>query len=196
MAGGQQVQGPIHFVHGDYTLTSAPQRLRDLANPPGVNDTLRSILGAGKSLLDQNLVSRTLDEGRRFAIINVWRNIADTPVMRDPLALCDGQSMAADDLVVFELHYHDRIGENYFAKYSPSHEWWYYPLMTRDEVVLIKQWDSAGRLAQSGGVHADSSGVVDVPCTFSFHTAFSDPNTPVDAPDRQSIEVRCIVFFD
>lgn len=30
-AGGQQVQGPLHMVHGDYTLFSAPQRLRDLA---------------------------------------------------------------------------------------------------------------------------------------------------------------------
>ena len=29
--GGQQVQGPAHVVHGDYTLASAPQRLRDLA---------------------------------------------------------------------------------------------------------------------------------------------------------------------
>ncbi len=77
------------------------------------------------------------------------------------------------------------------------HEWWYYPLMTRDEVVLIMQWDSAGGLAQSGGVQADSSaGNCDAPCTFSFHTAFRDPNTPTDAPDRQSIEVRCVAFFD
>src|SRR6266851_5786859 len=82
---------------------------------------------------------------------------------------------------------HDRIGENWFAKYSPYHEWWYYPLMTREEVVLIKQWDSAGGLAQSGGVHPDSSGDNgDAPCTLSFHTAFTDPNTPTDAPGRQS----------
>ena len=31
--GGQQVQPPARVVHGDYTLTSAPQRLRDLAQP-------------------------------------------------------------------------------------------------------------------------------------------------------------------
>ncbi|MFT5176904.1 MAG: hypothetical protein ACI8W7_005104, partial [Gammaproteobacteria bacterium] len=41
IAGGQQVQGPARIVHGDYTLTSAPQRLRDLAKPPTGNDTLR-----------------------------------------------------------------------------------------------------------------------------------------------------------
>jgi hypothetical protein len=197
IAGGQQVQRPIHVVHGDYTLVSAPQRLRDLANPPGVNDTLRSVLAEGESLLTSDVVSRTLDERMRFALINVWRNIDHSPVMGDPLALCDGRTVAPDDLVVFEIHYRDRIGENWFAKYSPYHEWWYYPLMTRDEVVLIKQWDSAGGLAQSGGMHTDSSGGNgDAPCTFSFHTAFTDPKTPTDAPDRQSIEVRCVAFFD
>jgi len=197
IAGGQQVQRPIHVVHGDYTLVSAPQRLRDLANPPGVNDTLRSVLAEGESLLTTDVVSRTLNERKRFALINVWRNIDHSSVMSDPLALCDGHTVAPDDLVVFEIHYHDRIGENWLAKYSPYHEWWYYPLMTREEVVLIKQWDSAGGLAQSGGVQADSSaGNRDAPCTFSFHTAFRDPNTLTDAPDRQSIEVRCVAFFD
>ena len=39
IAGGQQVQEPARTVHGDYTLTSGPQRLRDLGNPPGINAT-------------------------------------------------------------------------------------------------------------------------------------------------------------
>jgi len=191
------VQKPIHVAHGDYTLVSAPQRLRDLAKPPGSNDTLRSVLGEGKSLLSADVVSRTLDERKRFALINVWRNIDRSPVMSEPLALCDGQSVAPSDLVVFEIHYQDRVGENYFAKYSPYHEWWYYPLITRDEVILIKQWDSAGGLAQSGGAYVASDGTHGhAPSTFSFHTAFSDPRTPADAPERQSIEVRCVAFFD
>ncbi len=191
----QQVQAPIHYVHGDYTLTSAPQRIRDLADPPGINDTLRSVLNLDESLLGTDLVSRTLDEGKRFALINVWRNIDDSPVMSNPLALCDGYSKANDDLVVFEIHYHDRIGENYFAKYSAYHKWWYYPFLTQDEIILIKQWDSAGEFAQSKGAHADSSNS-NAPCTFSLHSAFSDPNTPTDAPERKSVEVRCVAFFD
>jgi hypothetical protein len=197
IAGGQQVQQPIHVAHGDYTLVSAPQRLRDLAKSPGMNDTLRSVLLHGEPLLSAAVVSRTLDEHRRFALINVWRNIERSPVMADPLALCDGQRVVADDLVVFEIHYHDRIGENYFAKYSPNHEWWYYPYVTRDEVILIKQWDSAGGLAQSHGAGATSCGSdTDAPCTFSLHSAFKDPDTPAEAPDRQSIEVRCVAFLD
>jgi len=192
--GGQQVQGPAHVVHGDYTLTSAPQRLRDLTRPPGTNDTLRDVLPAGDALLDPAEVERTLTGGR-FAIINVWRNIAAEPVATHPLALCDALSVRPEDLVVFEIHYHDRIGENYFAKHADSHRWYFYPAMTRDETLLIKQWDSAGPIARSKGASPDAADP-EAPCTFSFHSAFEDPTTPPDAPERWSIEVRCVALFD
>lgn len=119
IAGGQQVQGPAHLVHGDYTLTSAPQRLRDLAKPPGGNDTLGSVLSEGQALLDEAMVERALSKDGRFAIINVWRNIDDRPVESEAMALCDGQTVKPEDLIVFEIHYHDRIGENYFARFAP-----------------------------------------------------------------------------
>ena len=109
---------------------------------------------------------------------------------------CDGQTVIPEDLVVFEIHYQERIGENYFAKPAPGHGWWWYPHMTRDEGLLIKQWDSAGAMARSDGARADSSAGGEAPCTFSFHTAFKDPATPPDARDRKSIEVRCIVLYD
>ena len=191
--GGQQVQGPARVVHGDYTLTSAPQRLRDLARPATGNDTLRTVLAEGDSLLDPAEVDHVLTAGR-FAIVNVWRNIAHEPVAAQPLALCDAESVRPEDLVVFEIHYQDRIGENYFAKPSDGHRWCFYPRLTRDEVLLITQWDSAGALARSDGTRGDG-GDWDGPCTFSFHSAFDDPATPPDAPDRWSIEVRCAVLF-
>jgi len=197
ITGGQQVQGPARMVHGDYTLTSAPQRLKDLAEIPGTNDTLRSVLGAGETLLEPELVNHLLHNGDRFAVINLWRSIANEPVATHPLALCDGQTVNPEDLVVFEIHYQDRIGENYFAKHAPQHTWWYYPAMTRDEALLIKQWDSAGELARSGGIRPDSwVGDPKAPCTFSFHTAFKDPDTKPESPDRESIEVRCVVLYD
>ena len=194
IVGGQQVQRPAQIVHGDYTLTSGPQRLRDLANPPAVNDTYRTQLADGETLLDEADVTRALDSGR-FALINLWRNIAEQPVATYPLALCDAVSVHPDDLVVFEIHYADRIGENYFAKHANDHRWYFYPALTRDEALLIKQWDSAGGMARSEGASADAM-CPDAPCTFSFHTAFQDPMTAPDAPDRWSIEVRCIVLYD
>lgn len=195
IAGGQQVQGPAHVVHGDYTLTSAPQRVHDLARPPRGNDTLRAVLAAEQSLITPATAAQVLAPGGRFAIVNLWRNIAAEPVAMHPMALCDGQTVDPQDLVVFEIHYQDRIGENYFARYAPRHAWYYYPAMTRDEALLIKQWDSAGTLARSQGAAGDGSDL-QAPCTFSFHSAFEDPATPPDAPDRWSIEVRCLVLYD
>ena len=139
--------------------------------------------------------TRVLADGGRFAIINVWRNIAKEPVVTHPLALCDAQSVDIEDLVVFEIQYQDRVGENYFAKHSPRHRWFYYPEITREEALLIKQWDSAGPMARSQGAKSDASDP-HAPCTFSFHSAFEDPSTAPDAPDRWSIETRCFVLYD
>lgn len=196
IAGGQQVQGPAHIVHGDYTLTSAPQRLRDLTKAPKANDTLRGVvLQEGQSLIRPDEAERVLAAGGRYAIINVWRNIAKEPVATHPLALCDAQTVQPEDLVVFEIQYQDRIGENYFAKYATRHDWYYYPGISRDEALLIKQWDSAGPLSQSKGSLSDASNPA-APSTFSFHSAFEDPSTPPDAPDRWSVEVRCFALYD
>ena len=192
--GGQQVQPPIHMVHGDYTLTSGPRRLRDLAKAPTGNDTYRTLLAEGESLLAGADVGRALEKGR-FAVINLWRNIAPEPVATEPLALCDAASVHPDDLVVFEVYYSDRVGENYLAKHAGNHRWYCYPALTRDEALLIKQWDSAGGLARSEGKRADAMHP-DAPCTFSFHTAFADPTTAPGAPDRWSIEVRCAALYD
>ena len=80
--GGQQVQEPLHLVHGDYTLRSAPQRLHDLSLPPTGNDTLASILPAGESLIKAADAQHALSNGR-FSIINVWRNIRKHPLWFD-----------------------------------------------------------------------------------------------------------------
>lgn len=50
--------------------------------------------------------------------------------------------------------------------------------MTKNEVVLFKQYDSD--ISISGRT--------------CFHTAFKDPNAK-NAPPRESIEVRCLLLF-
>lgn len=192
--GSQQVQPPLHMVHGDYTLTSAPQRLLDLTKTPTSNDTYRATLAEGETLLDETDVQKAIDTGH-FAIINLWRNIAAEPVATNPLGLCDAALVDPKDLVVFEIHYADRVGENYYAKHSENHKWFFYPEMTRDEALLIKQWDSSGELSRSNGERADGA-QPGGKSTFSFHSAFVDPSVGADAPDRWSIEVRCMALFD
>ena len=191
---GQEIQGPARVVHGDYTLTSSVQRLRDLTEPPALNDTYASRLGDRPSLLDPVRVETVLGGGR-YAYINLWRNIDAAPVLSDPLVLCAAHSVAPEDLAVFEIHYADRIGENYWAKAATGHRWFTYPEIERSEAMLIKQWDSAGPLARSGGKLGDAA-EPHAPSTFSFHTAYYDPASMDGKPARWSIEVRCVVFYD
>jgi len=115
---------------------------------------------------------------RRFAINNVWRPIAG-PLLRSPLALCDAGTLESENLVASELRYADRTGETYAITYNPNQRWYYFPMMRPDEAVLIRCFDSA----RSG------------PARFSAHGAFDDPETPDNAPPRESIEVRTLVFF-
>jgi hypothetical protein len=114
----------------------------------------------------------------RFAINNIWRPIAG-PLLRSPLALCDAETLETENLVASDLRYPNRTGETYAITYNPNQSWYYYPKMQRDEALSIRCFDSA----RSG------------PARFSAHGAFDDPQTPADAPPRESIEVRTLVFF-
>jgi hypothetical protein len=113
----------------------------------------------------------------RVQVINLWRPIRG-PVRDTPLAMCDGQTVAEGDLVASDLIYPHRRGETYSVKYSPGHRWFYFPEMTPDEAILLKCYDSA----------------TDGRTRFSPHTAFVDPTTPADAPLRESVELRTLVF--
>src|SRR5579864_7890403 len=113
----------------------------------------------------------------RVQVINLWRPIRG-PLRDTPLALCDAASVTTDDLVASDLIYPDRNGETYSVKFNPDHRWFYFPEMTSDEALLLKCYDSA----------------TDGRARFAPHTAFIDPTTPKDAPPRESIELRTLVF--
>jgi hypothetical protein len=114
----------------------------------------------------------------RYAIINLWRPIRG-PLLDSPLALCDARSLADANLLPSDLKYPDRTGEIYSITYNPQQRWYYFPKMQPEEAVLIRCFDSA----------------LEGPARFSAHGAFDDPQTPPDAPPRESIEVRTLVFF-
>jgi len=114
-----------------------------------------------------------------YAEINLWRPIRG-PLLRSPLVLCDATTLSEENLVGSELRYPDRTGETYVVTYNPGQRWYYFPKMTADEVVLIRCFDSAREGA----------------ARFSAHGAFDDPTTPPDAPPRESIETRALLFFD
>ncbi len=143
-------------VHNDYTAKSGPRRVRDHLPPAEAEDALK----------------------HRFAEINVWRPIRG-PVESSPLALCDARSIAPEDFVPSDLIYPDKTGETYRFKHNPNHRWFYFPHMERNEVILLKCFDSAE----------------DGRARFTAHSSFEDPTTSPGAAARESIEVRALIFW-
>jgi hypothetical protein len=152
-------RGPADRVHVDYTVLSGPKRARDA-------------LGDAE-------VDRVLASGGRIAQINVWRPISG-PVKRTPLALADAQSISAAERVATEQRFPDRVGEIYQIAYGAQQRWYWAPEMSRDEVILIKGWDSLD----------------DGRARFAPHGAFQLPHQDPHAPSRESIEVRTYVIFE
>ncbi len=152
-------RGPAGRVHVDYTVKSGPQRARDI--------------------LGDEEVDRVLASGGRIAQVNVWRPIRG-PVQRAPLALADAATIRAEDLIATDQIFPDRVGEIYHLGHHPDQQWYWAPEMDRDEVLLIKGWDSRD----------------DGRAQFTPHSAFHQPDEAPDAPARESIEVRTYLIFE
>ncbi|HZZ87854.1 MAG TPA: CmcJ/NvfI family oxidoreductase [Caulobacteraceae bacterium] len=115
---------PASRVHIDQTVTSGPQRVRDL-----MGDQAEELLT------------------RRAAIINVWRPIHH--VARDwPLAFADARSVRREDLIPSDLIFPHRRGEIYGVAFNPEQKWRFVPDLRPDEAILIKCWDSDPTVAQ------------------------------------------------
>jgi hypothetical protein len=151
---------PANHVHSDYTKASGPA-------------TLKTVLGPEQA-------QTWLD--RRFAIYSLWR--AFSPPPQDvPIALCDARSVAPEDVVLSDVVIGPPDKEIAFEgssfHYNPRHMWYYFRDMNRDELLVIKAYDSDDRRAWR------------VP-----HTGFVDPSAPPDAPPRVSMDIRAIALFD
>ncbi len=114
-----KVRAPVRIVHNDFTLDSAPQRVRDLLPADEAEARL----------------------AKRYGSINVWRPLSG-PVENDPLVICGWRSLAQGDLIRTERHYKDRVGAVYNVAYNADQRWYYFPRMETDEVVVLKCFDS------------------------------------------------------
>jgi hypothetical protein len=152
------IRGPADRVHVDYTVKSGPVRARDALGA----ERFDSVIAAGGRVMQ----------------VNVWRPIKG-PVLRAPLALADATSITAKELVKTEQRFSGRVGEIYSIAFSASQRWYWAPQMERDEVILIKGWDS----------------IDDGRARFTPHGAFSLPDSSHAAP-RESIEARTFLLFE
>ena len=172
-----QTRQPVSLVHVDQTTASSIARVHRHLPPSDAPALLK----------------------RRFQIINLWRPISHA-ALEWPLALCDFRSVdVKKDLMPVALIYPDREGETYGVKFNQAHKWKYMRGMEPDEFVLIKWYVSPGP-SEGGGCNKDASSFDSVQdgsvAILSPHTGFQDPNSPEDAPLRESIEARALVFYD
>jgi hypothetical protein len=151
---------PAQQVHSDYSPRSGPALL--------------------ESLLPREEARAAL--ARRFAIYSLWRAFSEPP-QDVPLALCDAESVAPEDVVLSDVVLGPPDNEIVFEgsnfRYNRRHRWMYFRDMRRDELLVIKTYDS------------DDSRAWRVP-----HTGFVDPSAPQDAPPRVSMDIRGVAFFD
>lgn len=145
----------MHFVHIDYSYEGAS-----------------TILHQSVSSEEAEQLSKT-----RWAAINVWRPL-NHAVTREPLSVCDAESVAEEDLCGVCSTSQGRSFETWVLKYSPNHKWYYMSQQTPDDVLIIKIYDSKkdGRARRTP------------------HSAFYAPNEY--GPARNSIETRCLVFWE
>jgi hypothetical protein len=71
------------------------------------------------------------------------------------------------------------------VKYNPNHQWYFVSDMMPDEALLLKIHDSSAGEQGKTGVTAGG-----IP-----HTALQIPGTEWEEA-RESVEVRCLVFWD
>lgn len=115
----------------------------------------------------------------RVRLVNVWRPIQNT-VAHYPLAAADWQTV--DDKRDFQTttrYYPAYTGSAVNVRWHDDQRFWYLSDQTPEECMLIKIFDSLddGKIARA-----------------TPHSAFYDPTSHPDAPQRQSIEVRCLIF--
>lgn len=182
---------PVQLVHVDQTPGAAEARVRRHLPAEEAEELLKG----------------------RYQIINVWRPISH-PASDFPLAVVDWRSTKPEDFIKVDLLYPKRQpgddgddrgkeappesrdqnstegyevkGETYGVAPSADHKFFYMKDMTPEETMFIKCFDS--RSQNVGGTKGLAG--------LTPHTAFVDPNSPPDAPGRQSIEVRCLVFYE
>ncbi|KAF5363159.1 hypothetical protein D9758_008342 [Tetrapyrgos nigripes] len=184
----KRLTGASRVVLFDHTVRR--RRPGDSGADPAKRQPAAVVHGDQTARAARNRVLRHLPESEsgellkhRYQIINLWRPISHA-ALDWPLALADYRSIDTEKgltPVAFVRPDREENRETMGVSYNPGLKFKYLKGMTPDEIVLIKCYDSKD----------DGSVSIMTP-----HTAFEDPTTPSDAPFRESIELRALVFYE
>ncbi|KAK4443223.1 hypothetical protein QBC34DRAFT_337255 [Podospora aff. communis PSN243] len=113
----------------------------------------------------------------RVRIINLWKPLL-YPVEDYPLAVCDGSTIAEDDLAATDNVRQNYQGESLQVHFNEGQNWYYLSEHRPDEVLLLKMFDSSPTVRSKCCPHG----------------AFKMPDLADTVRPRRSVEVRALVF--
>ncbi|MCB2062019.1 MAG: hypothetical protein KDE25_00905 [Novosphingobium sp.] len=117
----------------------------------------------------------------RYVMYQCW-HVLSPPPQDFPLAMCDGRTVSVADIVPIDYHMktpeRDVTYQSSGARYSPRHDWWYFPDMTQQELLVFIGFDSA----LGDGFK-------------TLHVAIEDETQAKPVP-RISLETRYFALFD
>ena len=147
--------GYARFVHCDYNVERIESMSHDVLRDNGVEPK----------------------KGELYAWFNTWQPF-DNPAINNPLAFIDAGSLPREDVI--DYYYTGRNRDSLVAApvYNPNHRWCYFPEMTIDEVIILKQMDQRPDRV-----------------LYCPHTSFDNPTAESEAPPRRSIETRVLAVF-
>jgi len=168
-------------VHQDFGIT-----LQDYKNNIDAYD--RS--GQGSKACQKKFDNKEV-EG--MMVINFWRPVGGytraNPLLNKPLAVCDPKSVKNSDTVHTGLDAHlyggikGKTTDQMALKYNPVQQWFYYPAMNDNEVLVFKQFEIW---------KDDPKQREEMPIRGCFHTAIDKSDK---TPPRQSTECRVTVYI-
>lgn len=150
---------PADRVHVDYTLKSGPHR--------------------AKEVISLELFNKTIESGKRIIQLNAWRPLCDE-VKSSPLTFAEPTSIYKKDLVATDQIFPDRIGEIYHVAYNKKQKWNWVPDMKRNEILLLKGWDSS-----------NNKNII----KFTPHASFDLEKQNIKKNPRTSIEARIFLIL-
>ena len=176
-AGVHEDYAPIQYVHSDFA-DDYGKRIIDLYRQRN-QDTEAALAAAGITVED-------VERSKRLLILQFWRNVGP-PKPDLPIGFVDVKSVRRADM--HQVHVPNYAGGDFAfdtlgvtpPPSGSAHDWYVFPDMHADEVVVFRTFDSA--LAVRGEPY------------WTPHSAFPDPNAGADAPPRRSIEVRATCLF-
>src|SRR6267143_3973031 len=178
---GRPARKEFSLDENGFVLVDHPSAVKDFFDPrqiesvyyPELEQLVKELSGAKRvAVFDHTL--RSGDEAEREA-----------KLVREPVLSAHNDytewsgPQRVREIMGDERRYPHRVGQTYRLKYNPSHRWFYFPEMRRDEALVFKVYDSE----------------TDGRARFTPHTSFVDPATPPGSSPRQSIEARMMAFF-